>query len=137
MRPRPSTARKAPALDRIRRTLLDQDAIDPSVDLARDVSELHARSHQASDEQHRLSRVGPSVTAGDIDADWQSAWDVGDEAPGGDNPTPDQDVVEEIGRAIGVSYEDAEELRGEDKVVERDRHRWERNPASSDDFPER
>ena len=27
---------------------------------------------------------------------------VGDEAPGGDMPTPDQDLVDEIGRAYGV-----------------------------------
>ncbi len=34
-----------------------------------------------------------------------------DEAPGGDNPTPDQDIVDEIGKALGVEYQDSEELR--------------------------
>ena len=37
-------------------------------------------------------------------------------------PTPDQDVVEEIGRALGVEYEDAEELKGAEKIEDRDRH---------------
>ena len=62
---------------------------------------------------------------------------VGDEAPGGDNPTPDQDVVDDIGKALGVQYEDNEELKGADKIAERDKHRWELDPASSEDYPDR
>ena len=45
----------------------------------------------------------------------------GDEAPGGDNPTPDQDIVDDIGKALGVEYEDNEELKASDKVTERDK----------------
>ena len=52
------------------------------------------------------------MTAGDVDADWEDAYSVGDEAPGGDNPTPDQDRVDDIGKALGVQYEDNEELKG-------------------------
>jgi len=77
------------------------------------------------------------VAGGDIDADWQSAASIGDEAPGGDNPTPDQNVVEDIGRAVGLEYQDAEELKASDKVAERDKRRWELDPASSEDYPER
>ena len=36
---------------------------------------------------------------------------AGDEAPGGDNPTPDQDIVDDIGKALGVEYQDNEELQ--------------------------
>lgn len=79
----------------------------------------------------------PSITGGDVDASVEDAYFSGDEAPGGDNPTPDQDVVEEIGRALGVEYQDNEELRGSDKVIERDKHRWELDPASSEDYRER
>ena len=64
---------------------------------------------------------GPALTAGDVDADWQSAETVGDEAPGGDNPTPDQDVVDDIGRALGVEYDDDEELQGGAEIADRDR----------------
>ena len=49
----------------------------------------------------------------------------------------DQDVVEEIGRALGVEYEDAEELKGSEKIEERDRHRWEYDPASAEDYRDR
>jgi hypothetical protein len=72
----------------------------------------------------------------DPDVDVENAYFSGDEAPGGDNPTPDQDIVDEIGRAVGLEYQDVEELDTE-KVVERDKHRWELDPASSDDYKER
>jgi hypothetical protein len=81
--------------------------------------------------------ITPAITAGDLDADWENAYFSGDEAPGGDNPTPDQDVVEDIGEALGLKYEDNEELKAADKVVERDKHRWELDPASSEDYKER
>ena len=51
--------------------------------------------------------------------------------------TPDQDVVEEIGRALGVEYEDAEELKGAEKIESRDRNRWEYDPASAEDYKDR
>jgi hypothetical protein len=86
--------------------------------------------------QDKLSKSnsGTALTAGDVDADWQSAESVGDEAPGGDNPTPDQDVVDDIGRALGVEYADDEELQGGAEIAERDAHRWELDPSSKDDF---
>jgi hypothetical protein len=79
----------------------------------------------------------PSITGGDVDANVEDAYFTGDETPGGDNSTPDQDVVEDIGRALGVEYQDNEELRASDKVVERDKHRWELDPASSEDYRDR
>jgi hypothetical protein len=77
------------------------------------------------------------LRAGDLDVDLQRASSSGDETPGGDNPTPDQDVVDMIGRSLGVEYEDDEELRGAEKIQERDRRRWELDPASAEDFKER
>ena len=56
---------------------------------------------------------------------------------GGSAPTPDQDIVEEIGAAVGITYEDNEPLKGGDKVEARDRHRWDLDPASSEDYDER
>jgi Family of unknown function (DUF6335) len=93
-------------------------------------SEMHE-----SQEEHR--GMSPEITAGDVDVDVEDAYFTGDEAPGGDNPTPDQDVVDDIGKALGVEYQDAEELKAGDKVVERDRHRWELDPASSEDYKDR
>ena len=82
------------------------------------------------------NEVSPEITGGDVDASWEDAYSTGDEAPGGDNPTPDQDRVDDIGKALGVQYEDSEELKAADKIAERDRHRWELDPASAEDYPE-
>ena len=78
-----------------------------------------------------------AVTAGDVDVNTEDAYFTGEEAPGGDNLTPDQDIVDDIGKALGVQYADNEPLKGSDKVVERDKHRWELDPASSEDYKER
>jgi uncharacterized protein DUF6335 len=83
---------------------------------------------------HEHRGMTPAITGGDLDADWENAYFSGDEAPGGDNLTPDQENVEEMGAALGLSYEDNEELKGSDKVIERDKHRWELDPASADDY---
>ncbi len=81
--------------------------------------------------------MSPALTGGDVDANWENAYFSGDEAPGGDNPAPDTEVVDDIGRALGVEYQDNEELQGSEKVIERDTHRWELDPASSDDYKDR
>jgi len=100
------------------------------------ISAARTGHRELAAELERHTETSPALTAGDIDARWQDAYAVGDEAPGGDNPTPGQDRVDDIGRALGINYRDDEELRGGDEVVERDRHRWELDPASSDDWPE-
>jgi len=46
--------------------------------------------------------MSSSIAAGDVDVNVEDAYFTGEEAPGGDNPTPDQDVVDDIGRALGV-----------------------------------
>jgi len=81
--------------------------------------------------------VSPELSAGDVDARWDQAESGGDEAAGGSTPTPDQDIVEEIGRAIGVVYQEGEPLRVGGKEEERDEHRWELDPASAEDYAER
>jgi hypothetical protein len=80
------------------------------------------------DEHHSES---PELSGGDIDADWQRANQVGEETVGGSVPTPDQDIVDELGEAAGLTYADDEPLGGEDKILERDRNRWELNPESA------
>jgi hypothetical protein len=118
----------------------DEDlvAAPPStLDLERSATAARSGSARVQALNEELTHTGAGLTGGDVDADAQSAYLVGDEAPGGDNPTPDQDVVEEIGEAVGLAYQDTEELGGERKLEERDRHRWELDPASSDDYKER
>jgi hypothetical protein len=76
------------------------------------------------------------LSGGDVDAALDQA-DVGTETVGGSNPTPDQDIVEDIGRAAGVTYQDNEPLKFGEKVAERDAQRWELDPASSEDYQAR
>ncbi len=77
--------------------------------------------------------VSPELTAGDVDADWQNAEESGDETPGGHAMTPGQDNVDEIGRALGIEFQDNQELRTHTEVLaKRDRHRWELNKHSAD-----
>jgi hypothetical protein len=78
----------------------------------------------------------PKLSGGDIDADWQSSDVSGEESVGGTSPTPDQDVVDELGQALGITYENDEPLHGEEKLRERDRKRWELDPESAEDAEE-
>jgi len=80
--------------------------------------------------------TSPALSGGDIDAAWEDA-DVGEESVGGGNPTPDQSIVEELGKAVGLTYEDDEPLHTTEKIKARDQHRWELDPASSEGFVER
>ncbi len=68
---------------------------------------------------------GPMLSGGDVDADWQRAASSGEEAVGGSVATPDQDVVDEIGRALGVEQEaDAPVTTSAEILQSRDRHYW-------------
>ena len=71
-----------------------------------------------------IPRDGDKLLVGDPD---DSALDnayVGDETPGGSAPTPDQDRVDDIGRAYGVQDADGGRLRPTSEVLDdRDRHR--------------
>src|SRR5436305_6823942 len=80
----------------------------------------------------RNSFSSPALSGGDIDAQWEMSEGYGDETVGGSAPTPDQNVVGEWADAIGVHYDDFEELRCGDKEHERDVHRWELDPASAE-----
>lgn len=135
-------ARKAPSLNRARRVVTeDEDIVQTtppsSLDLDRSASAVRTGRRSLSNRFNEHTETSPAMTGGDVDADWESAYSVGDEAPGGDNPTPDQDIVDDIGKAVGIEYQDNEELKGAKKVEQRDKKRWELDPASSDDWDDR
>ena len=129
-----SAPKKTPNLDRPRKTVADVHGIPSSLDLNRTASAAKSGRAEMRNTLSKNTGGGPALTGGDVDADWQSAESIGDEAPGGDNPTPDQDVVDDIGRSLGVEYADDEELQGGAEISERDHHRWELDPSSKDDF---
>jgi len=101
-----------------------------------DASRLGSGAEQLKRELREHHSRTPQLSGGDLDADWARA-DIGDETVGGSAPTPDQDIVEELGEAVGLTYEDNEPLQPNDKVGERDRKRWELDPASSEDYNDR
>jgi hypothetical protein len=131
-----ASSSKKPNLDRPRKTVADIHGIPSSLDTNRSASAAKSGRAEMKDRMAKNTSASPALTSGDVDADWESAEAVGDEAPGGDNPTPDQDVVDDIGRALGVEYDDDEELQGGAEISDRDRHRWELDPSSKDDFEE-
>lgn len=106
------------------RTTLSVGEIGDSGEILNEQPETHDRS------------VSAELSAGDLDARWDQAEVGGEETAAGSAPTPDQDIVEEIGRAIGVTYQEGEPLRVGHKEVERDEHRWELDPASAEDYPD-
>jgi hypothetical protein len=138
---RAAAPKRTPNLERQRRTVAETERIRPmppsSLNMDRTASAARTGRAELADKLREHTSTGPALTGGDVDADWESAEAVGDEAPGGDNPTPDQDVVDNIGRAVGIEYDDDEELQGGDEIVKRDKKRWELDPASSDDFDDR
>ena len=121
------------------RRIVEEEIPTPPSSLNLDRRPSAARTGRAEMEERRQEHTaaGPDLTAGDVDADWEAAYNTGDEAPGGDMPTPDQSVVAEIGTAVGIEYADNEELKAVDKIEQRDRQRWELDPASSEDYEER
>jgi hypothetical protein len=104
--------RKAPAVARRR-------APRPSeLDREAETSELLREVSDRSD-------VSPRDTGGDVDADWERAQSSGEEAVGGTVATPDQDVVDELARPLGVERSiDAEVITSDEILSGRDRRRW-------------
>jgi len=133
-------SRRVPALERERRQLreLEESVPQSPSSLNMDRHGSAARSGRAAllHARRNHTETDPALTGGDVDADWEDAYAIGDEAPGGDNPTPDQDRVDDIGRALGIEYQDNEELKASDKIAARDKHRWELDPASAEDYPD-
>lgn len=135
-------------------TSLDHYAADEDADAVAEVAALFTEDEEIEDifEDRQHLAVGgrqelkeeleehhsksPLLSGGDIDADWQSADVSGEETVGGSAPTPDQDTVDELGRALGITYRDAETLQGEEKLRKRDRNRWELDPESVRDESE-
>jgi len=102
----------------------------PHVDVYASAAGLQVRLRQNTS-------CDPRLCAGDYDARWDMAESAGDETVGASGSTPDQSVVDDIGEALGITYRDGEELGLVDKERSRDTHRWELDPASSDDFIDR
>ena len=104
-------------------------AVQEALEARQDLDSGERKLLEALRQHHAKS---PELSGGDLDAAWDDA-NVGEETVGGMAPTPDQDVVDELGEAVGISYEDDEPLRTGEKMAARDENRWELDPDSVQD----
>lgn len=89
------------------------------------------------DRDRQFNEANAILTGGDIDANYEQANAVGDEAVGGTVATPDQDIVDELGAAVGLEMPDREYLHTDEILTRRDDRRWELDPQSSEDYSDR
>lgn len=114
----------------LNRNGIDDEIEPPIVDVSAGTRQLAGRllSNQGT---------GPTLSGGDIDARWEHAESGGDETVAGSTATPGQNDVEEMGKALGVTYAPDEQLKAGEKEEDRDKHRWELDPASSEGYADR
>lgn len=109
---------------------LDDELEPPIPDVSASAANL---AHRMKDDPMADS----TVTGGDPDVQWEGAQFSGDESAVSSMTSPEQNEVDQIGRAMGVTYQDNEELNFGEKEHSRDVKRWELDPASSEDYRER
>lgn len=107
------------------------DRIEPPI------PDIRAGSAKLADRLQNDGLADPVITAGDLDANWESAQFSGDESAVSSMSVPGTSDVDAVGAAMGISYAPDEELKIGEKERDRDKHRWELDPASSEDYRER
>ena len=133
-----ASVRKVPALDRERRVISDDDLFPMPPSSLNPASSARTERREVVERFHDHTETSPALTGGDVDADWVNIYVAGDdEVRGGDDPTPGQDVLDDIGKSIGVQHEDTEKLKDEAKLSDRDKKRGELDPASAEDSEDR
>jgi hypothetical protein len=108
----------------------DEDIVD---DFAERQGLANGGRQKLEEKLNEYNAMDPTLSGGDVDAAWEDTDVTGEESVGGSVSTPDQDIVEELGEAVGLTYKDNEELDYAKKVLDRDRERWELNPESAED----
>ena len=122
-------------MDNDKREDLNKNGIDDEIEPP--FVDVTAGSKQLADRFQNNQGADPTLSGGDIDARWEDAESGGEETVGGSTATPGRNDLDAIGKAIGVTYADGEELKVGEKEERRDRHRWELDPASSEDYADR
>jgi hypothetical protein len=117
-------------MEEIQQYTLDLDVQDDFEERQNLATNKNALNEDLEEHTHQA----PKLSGGDVDGAWDYSDQSGEESVGGSVPTPDQDVVDELGEAIGIEYADEEELDTAEKLGERDLNRWELNPASAQDM---
>ncbi|MEG4281536.1 DUF6335 family protein [Microcoleus sp. A006_D1] len=95
-----------------------------------DITTLDDSSSEYGSTSSQISGDDGEVAA----AEQESA--TGEELVGGSAPTPDQDMVDELGAAAGIEMADGAILHTADMLDRRDEDRWELDPSSAEDHQE-
>ncbi len=85
----------------------------------------------------RLNSLIGTDSQDDAEDDAYRAEVNGDEAVGGSTAVPSQNDTEELAEAVGIVVDDDTPLKTEEMLLERDRNRWELDPASAGDRADR
>ncbi len=81
----------------------------------------------------RLNSLIGADSQDDAENDAYRAEVNGDEAVGGSTAVPSQNDTEELAEAVGIVVDDDTPLDADEMLQERDRNRWELDPASAGD----
>ena len=122
-------------MDKVKQEDLNRNGIDDEIEPP--ILDVTAGQKQLADRLQSNQGTDPTLSGGDIDARWEDAESGGDETVGGSTATPGQNDVDEMGKAVGLTYADTEELKVGEKRESRDKARWELDPASSEDYVSR
>ncbi|MEH2061326.1 MAG: DUF6335 family protein [Nostoc sp.] len=123
--------------DEIKTNDLPQEITESYGTGVKDLPGYNIGGRSIQQERDEYTETSPELTGGDVDAYWQDADAVGDEAVGGSTSTPDQNVTEELEAAVGLEMADSEFLHTNDILEDRDGDRWELDPKSSEDYQNR
>ncbi len=105
---------------------------DPEIEqfMEEEIARAPKDPEQLAQRLRNNTAASPRDSGGDPDASWEDVNDSGTESVAGDNPTPDQSNVEENAHAVGVNFEDNQELDLVEQLERRDRNRFELDPRS-------
>jgi hypothetical protein len=78
----------------------------------------HGVPLEASPEESVPGPEGDVVRMGDPDVDPLQNESAGEESPGATTPTPDQNLIDDTGRAYGVAEADSGELRTSGELLD-------------------
>ena len=108
--------------------------LDRNLAPPREATQMHSDvEREVEKHASEFPDTGPELTGGDLDADWERAASVGEEAVGGTVATPDQNVVDDLTKAVGIPRAPDEPVRTSEEILaERDRHRWEQEANERD-----
>ncbi|MDZ7952088.1 MAG: DUF6335 family protein [Nostoc sp. DedQUE12b] len=123
--------------DKIKTNDLPQEITESYGTGVKDLPGYNIGGRSIKAERDEYTETSPELTGGDVDAYWQDADAVGDEAVGGSTSTPDKNVTEDLEAAVGLEMADSEFLHTNDILEDRDGDRWELDPKSSEDYQDR